>query len=134
MNTDSSSHPSRWKRKSAVPKATSGAWSQAGIWLGLILAWILLAAFIFILPRGGKGLGEISAPPSLEGVRAVLAIVAAPSPEFLSELETAHQRGVKVQLVTADAVQAPYKVFTVSKERILRNGILLDGVAWYPLP
>lgn len=105
-----------------------------GIFGGFIFAWLLLAVFIFALPQMEGMRGKKGAIPSLEGVRAILAIVTVPSPKLLTELEAAHQKGARVQLVTADSVQAPYKVYTVPKERILHDGILLDGVGWYPLP
>lgn len=122
------------------PEGTPTASASLGASLGAIGLGLVLALGIVAWGSGLEALpAEQSTPepvelPSFEGARTVYVITKDPSPALLDALEEAHNAGTTVQMVSGIQVYADYRVSVVDAERIPHNAVLIDGMAWHPLP
>ena len=114
--------------------------SLLSIFGGFILGMLALALFLlvpqhFSQTSKNKPAKETKVSgPSFEGAKTIFAVAATPSARLLTNLENAHQSGSQVRLVTATPVaQTSFQTVIVPPGRILRDAILIDGTAWYPL-
>lgn len=124
--------PTRWQKEGR----SAGARVFLGIWGGLIVAilGLVILTIYFSTPKEAVKKVETYAMPSFEGAKTIFVVTDKPSEKLLSDLETAYQNGSKVQLITTESVSASYNITVVSPHRIIRNAILINGAAWYPMP
>ncbi|MFZ5805915.1 MAG: hypothetical protein ACOY3I_01715 [Verrucomicrobiota bacterium] len=116
-----------WKR--TIPESQM----RSRFWMSLILGWIL-GMFCFIAMLGWQEKRPAETLPDFLNAKAIFVVASTPSKELLERLNAAHQNGIRVQLVTEENMTADYRVSTVPSGKIIRDAILLDGTAWYPLP
>lgn len=133
--------PLRWERKGEPsPRAAKGR-VMSTIWLSFLLAigFLILAAALSGKISGEstperKSSAQKTSIPSFENAKTIFAVASNPPSKLLDALEKAYQKGARIRLVTSQKILVPYQVVIVPADRVARDAVLIDGVAWHPLP